>query len=403
MKRQAPIIFLLALIAALMGSYVTYSLYIQRDNPVQAEPTVKLASDKTGEKPENMALNNSVVGSDLIVKAVEKLGPSVVYITTRTNVPTSGKRIGPGHPGEYEDYFGPDDSYRGHRQKKGSGSGIIISEDGLILTNQHVIDNASNIRVKIDTSPDEKEKKARVYNAKVIGQDRLNDVAIIKVDAKNLKAAALGDSDRARVGEWVIAVGNPLGYEHTVTVGVLSFKGRDVRLALDREYPNLLQTDAAINPGNSGGPLANLRGEVIGMNTAINPVGTNISFAIPINKIKSIKDQLISNGKVVRAFIGIQMIPMDKAKADYLGMSKIAGILVYRVFRNTPAYIAGLKKGDVILEIDGKEVNSVRELQKKIRKMNVGQETILKIWRNRKLQTIRVKVAEMPDRSSLKR
>lgn len=397
MKRQALLMIILAMIAALMGSYLTYTWYIQTVYPVQAESPLASGSN-TANNTAKPAYNDPLVGSDVVVRAVEKLSPSVVFITTKARVSGPQSNLPPGLPDDF-DFFGPDG---GSQYKSGSGSGIIISEDGLILTNQHVVENAENIKVKIDTSVNGSKGESKTFDAKIIGEDRLTDVAILKIDATGLKAADLGDSDSLKVGEWVIALGNPLGYEHTVTVGVLSAKGRNLPIASDREYPNLLQTDAAINPGNSGGPLANLKGEVIGMNTVMSAQGQGIGFAIPINRIKTIKDQLIQRGKVVRAFIGIQMMPMDSAKADYLKMPESKGVLVYRVFQGTPAFNAGLIRGDVILEANGVKVSSPEELQKEIRNTDVGKEVEFKIWRNGAEGTVKVKVGEMPDPDSLR-
>lgn len=391
MKRNLLILVVIAFLAALLGSFVTYSCFIQKTNPVQAEPTIKPAPAV------QVAAGHSgqIIGSDAVVNASDKIGPSVVSITVQAKVAARTTRKNNGS-GERFFFFDPYDEYQfGPRERRGSGSGIILSSDGLILTNQHVIENADQIKVKIGT--DNNNGQLKEYDAKVIGQDKLTDVAIIKIDADNLTPAALGDSDTSRVGEWVIAVGNPLGYEHTVTVGVLSAKGRDLQTLGEREYPNLLQTDAAINPGNSGGPLANLQGEVIGMNTIISATGQGIGFAIPINRIKKIKDQLISNGRVVRAYIGIQMQPMDEAKAEYLGMSRVEGVLVFRVLKGTPADKAGLERGDVILEIDGEKINSPAELQKKVRDIKPGEKITLKVWRDKKVETVEAEVGEMPD------
>lgn len=402
MKRQALLIVVLVLIGSMLGSYFTYTWYIQKTNPVQAEPTKNPTT-----VPTLSDSRDTVIGSDAIVKAVEKISPSVVFITTRAVIERdrSGMFF-PNIPEEFKNHFFFFDPYEefqfGPKERTGSGSGIIISNDGLILTNQHVIENATNIKVKINLSADGSDKQSKIFDATVKGADKLNDVAIIKIDAKNLPAAMLGDSDKMKVGEWVIAVGNPLGYEHTVTVGVLSAKGRRIPF-MDREYPNLLQTDAAINPGNSGGPLANLKGEVIGMNTIISVSGQGLGFAIPINSIKRIKEDLITKGKVTRSFIGIQMMPMDESKATYLGMPKVEGVLVARVFDGTPAAQAGLKPGDVILEINGTKVNSTEELQTKIREMKVGQSLTLKIWRDKNFKNISLKVAEMPNPEELQR
>jgi len=402
MKKRLPIIILLVLIGALSGSYFTYTWYVNRGNTVEASPAI---TSSTVKYP--VISGNNFMTRDTVVKAVEKIGPSVVFITTKARVRTKrsgGIRVFPFFDeSQGKLFFDPyEEFYRGPRERRGSGSGIIISDDGLILTNQHVIDHARDITVKVDTSGNGNKEKIKEYDAKIVGEDKLTDVAIIRIDADNLPAAELGDSDKVRVGEWVIAVGNPLGYEHTVTIGVLSAKGRNLPTMYDREYPNLLQTDAAINPGNSGGPLANLDGEVIGMNTIVSASGQGIGFSIPINRIKKIKDQLISKGKVVRAFIGIQMLPMDDAKAEFLGMPKTGGVLVWKVFDDTPAYDAGLRKGDVIVEVEGETINSPEEFQKKVRSVEVGAMIMLKIWRDKSYKTVKIKVGEMPDIQTLK-
>jgi serine protease Do len=334
------------------------------------------------------------MGTNAVVDAVKKLSPSVVFITTRS-VFQPKSTMPRGVPDEFEKFFENPygDFFNQPKERQGSGSGIIISPDGLILTNQHVVDGADKISVKIDTAGDS--KKAQVYQAKLIGEDKLTDVAILKVEATNLPAAVLGDSDTTTIGEWVIAVGNPYGYEHTVTVGVLSARGRDLS-EMGREYPNLLQTDAAINPGNSGGPLANLRGEVIGVNTAIHRWGQGIGFAIPINRVREIKDMLVKDGKVVRPFIGINMMEVDEAKARYLDMPAAEGVLIYQLIKGSPADLAGLKRADVILSIDGKKVESPKDLQTAIRSRKVGDTIKLTIWRDKKKMDVEVKLAEMP-------
>ncbi len=386
MKKQVLLFAVLIVVGAMFGSFFTYSFFIKQ-TPAQAIPVTS---------PSNISMSSKplyIIGADAVVNAVKKLTPSVVYITTRSVFNSGG--VPPQVPEEFRWFFS--EPFNMPQVRKGSGSGIIITSDGKILTNQHVIEGADQILVKVDTNGSGRD---RTYKAKVIGSDKLTDIAILKIDATNLKAAVLGDSDKTQIGEWVIAVGNPYGYEHTVTVGVLSAKGRDLT-GMGREYPNLLQTDAAINPGNSGGPLANLKGEVIGVNTAIHRLGQGIGFAIPINRVKEIEKQLIANGRVIRPYIGIQMMEMDEAKAEYLDLPVVTGVLVYRVLSGSPADIAGLKRGDVILEVDGNKIDSPKDLQKAVRSHKVGDTVHLTVWRNKKKIKIKLKVAEMP--SSLTR
>lgn len=383
MKKKALIFLLLIALGAVLGSCFTYHNVVSNPPEASAQPKSPTSITGKGSAP-------GIMGANTVVEAVEKLSPSVVYITTKS-VFSPSVSVPRGIPDEFRWFFS--EPFDEPRERRGSGSGIIISEDGLILTNQHVIEGADQITVKVDANGDNNDEKS--FKAKVVGADKLTDIAVIKVDAKGLPAATLGDSEKTRIGEWVLAVGNPYGYEHTVTVGVLSAKGRDLT-GMGREYPNLLQTDAAINPGNSGGPLANLKGEVIGVNTAIHRFGQGIGFAIPINRVKEIKDELVEKGKVIRPYIGIQMMEMDEAKAEYLKMPIVEGVLVYKVLRNSPADEAGLQRGDVILKVDGKKVNSPQELQKAVRKHKVGDTVEMEIWRNEKRKKITLKVAEMP-------
>jgi len=390
MKKQAFLFALLVVISAMFGSFFTYSYFLKHPVLIEAQPTVTQNPEKTEQVP----LYGGIVGSEAVINAVKKLSPSVVYITTKSvfNPRKSiENQIPQDIPEEFRRFFLQ--PYDEPQERVGSGSGIIISSDGVILTNQHVIEGADQIIVAIDKGDGGKEK---TYKAKVIGVDKLTDIAVIKVDAEeDLPAATLGDSDKASIGEWVIAVGNPYGYEHSVTIGVLSAKGRDLS-GMGREYPNLLQTDAAINPGNSGGPLANLNGEVIGVNTAIHRYGQGIGFAIPINRVKEIMKDLVDKGKVIRPYIGINMMEMDEAKAKYLEMPLVEGVLVYQTIPHSPADKAGLKRGDVILEVNGKKVNSPSELQKLVRAHKVGDTVKLKIWRDKRKHDIELKVEEMP-------
>ncbi|MFP4496795.1 MAG: trypsin-like peptidase domain-containing protein [Vulcanimicrobiota bacterium] len=398
MKNKALIFIVLIILGVISGSVFTYYFYISEASSLKKIVNETAENPTAGEESEEIRMKVAqskpdIVGTNKVVDAVKILSPSVVFITTKS-VFGSESELPPGVPREFRDFFNP---YGVPKRRQGSGSGIIISEDGLILTNQHVIEGADQITVKIgDEANGDKEK---LYRAKVIGSDRLTDIAIIKIEAENLPAAKLGDSDRAQIGEWVVAVGNPYGYEHTVTVGVLSARRRDLS-DMGREYPNLLQTDAAINPGNSGGPLANLKGEIIGVNTAVHRTGQGIGFAIPINQVKKIKDQLIGNGKVVRPFIGIQMMEMDEAKANYLNMPEVAGVLIYRTVKNSPAQKAGLARGDVILEIDGKKVNSSKELQEIIRSYDIGDTVNIKVWRKDSRRDFQLKIEEMPSELS---
>ena len=292
----------------------------------------------------------------------------------------------------FEFFFGP----RAPRQQGGQkpvqesgGSGFIISRDGFVLTNNHVVDNANKVTVQLTDGPE--------ITAKVVGKDPETDVALLKIDGKDLPTVNLGDSEAIRVGDWVMAVGNPLMYSHTVTVGVISAKGRRLgSSALD----DFLQTDAAINFGNSGGPLVNLRGEVVGINTAItrsDPMGRTvegIGFAIPINLVKEQLDSLKSKGKVDRGWLGVTVQPLDKDAQDYFkqqfGIELKGGALVQSVEKDGPAGKAGLEKGDIVFSVDGQGVKDSRDLVRKVSILPPGKGVTLSLYREGKKKDIRM-------------
>ena len=270
------------------------------------------------------------------------------------------------------------------------GSGFIIDSDGSILTNNHVVENASKIVVKL---ADDQE-----YEAKVVGRDQKTDIAVIKINAKTaLTAANFGDSDTLEVGEWVVAIGNPFGLDSTVTSGIVSAKGRHIGQG---PYDNFIQTDASINPGNSGGPLLNLRGEVIGINTAIfSRTGGNIGigFAIPINLVKELLPQLRGKGKVVRGYLGVLIQKVTPEIAESLGMEKSQGALVANVSKEGPAEKAGVKVGDVIVEFDGKEVKDSGDLPIIVARTQVDKKVRMKVLRDKKETVLNVAVGELKD------
>lgn len=276
------------------------------------------------------------------------------------------------------------------KKQEGLGSGFIVDEDGYILTNNHVIQGVDKVLVKLMND----EKK---YEAKIVGIDARTDLALIKIDTgRRLPTITLGDSDTIEVGEWAIAVGNPMGLEETVTIGVISAKGRSVLGT--SPYEDFIQTDAAINPGNSGGPLVNIKGEVIGINTAIIApyVAQNIGFAIPINIAKKVFRELKSTGKVTRGFLGVYLQPLTEELATSFGLKETKGALVSDVMSNSPAEKAGLKPGDVILEFNGSPVSDARNLQNKVADAKVGEIANLVVWREKKKISISIKIAERP-------
>ena len=268
------------------------------------------------------------------------------------------------------------------KDQRGTGSGIIISDDGYILTNNHVVENAKSVKVALHDK--------RSYDATVVGTDPLTDLAVIKIDAKNLPTAYLGDSENLKVGQWVMAIGNPLSLTSTVTAGIVSAIGRGGLGLIKDTYgvENFIQTDAAINPGNSGGALVDLSGAVIGVNSAIasSNGGTYIGygFAIPINLAKSVAKDLIANGKVSRGYIGIKISEVDDAIAKSIGLDKPRGIMVQDVLPDGAAKKAGINPGDVILKIDGTEVDQTNELQSYIASKSAGTKVNLTLFRDGK-------------------
>lgn len=326
-----------------------------------------------------------------VINAVKQISPSVVNIDTK-----SMKRFeqGSGNPQMdkfFKEFFGHEFFFREFGEQiipqKGKGSGVIISADGLILTNDHVVRGADEVIVTLN------DKKQ--YKGEIKGGDRISDIAIIKIKAENLPVAKLGNSDNVEVGEWVIAVGNPYGYDNTVTAGVISGRGRQLSDGV-KEYQDLLQTDAAINPGNSGGPLVNLRGEVIGINTAIIPFAQGIGFAIPINLAKKIENELIVKGKVLRPYVGIMMQEMTPALAEYAGLKFKEGVIINSFVEGSPAEKANLKKGDIITEIDKQKVKTPDDVRSIIRSHKIGDELKFLVFRNGRYDAINVKVGEMP-------
>ena len=265
-------------------------------------------------------------------------------------------------------------------EQRGSGSGIIISADGYIVTNNHVVENASKVTVGLSDK--------RQFDATVVGTDPLTDLAVVKIDASNLPVAFLGNSDNLKVGQWVMAIGNPLSLSSTVTAGIVSAIGRG-QLGLIRDsygVENFIQTDAAINPGNSGGALVDLSGSVIGINSAIAAGGggtyIGYGFAIPVNLAKAVAQDLIAHGKVSRGYIGINIGEVDNAIAKSLGMDKPKGIIIQGIVEDGAASQADLKSGDIILEIDGREVNRPNELQSYVASLTAGTTVKLKIFRD---------------------
>ncbi len=294
------------------------------------------------------------LGPDTIPDIVANVSPAVVRIDT--TVQRNVRSYNPLFDDPFfRQFFG--DQLRIPSQpevKRGMGSGFIVSSDGYILTNEHVVSGADTIEVTLSN-------RNEPYTARLVGSDHDLDLAVLKIDAGSLPALSLGNSDSIRVGDWAIAIGNPYGLDHTVTIGVISAKGRPITIE-DRQYRNLLQTDASINPGNSGGPLLNLKGEVIGINTAINAQAQGIGFAIPSSTVKAVFDDLVNKGGVEHAWLGVYLQQVTQEIARYFGLESQSGALVASVVNGGPAARAGLQQGDVIVRYNGSEVSTPSNL-----------------------------------------
>lgn len=327
----------------------------------------------------------------VFVGVAERLKPSVVNINTTQKVQTR-RRPEPHFRGPFREFFGEEFFERFFNlprefESRSLGSGVIVDGKGFILTNNHVVERATEIRV---TLVDE-----RTFEAKVIGTDSKTDLAVIQIEgAKDLQPATLGDSDKIRTGEFVIAIGNPFGLSHTVTIGVVSATGRaGMGLAA---FEDFIQTDASINPGNSGGPLLNIDGEVIGINSAIVATGQGIGFAIPINLAKEIMEQLIKTGRVTRGWLGVVIQPLTEELAEQFGVKPGAGVLIADVVEGGPADEAGVKTGDVVEMFAGMSVTDVRLLQRLVASVRPGKSVQVKVKRQKEDLTLTVTVGEMP-------
>jgi serine protease Do len=333
---------------------------------------------------------------DSFADLAEKLMPSVVNISTTQTIKTKGNQLPfkfpPGSPFEemFKDFNQPTE-----RKASSLGSGFIINKNGTIVTNNHVINNAEDIVVKVGD---------KEYKAKVLGADPYSDLAVLKIDANVIfTPVKFGNSDKARVGDWVVAIGNPFGLGGTVTSGIISARNRDINLT---RYDDFIQTDASINQGNSGGPLFNLNGDVIGINTAIIAPGRSgsigIGFAIPANAASNVITQLIKYGETKRGWLGVRIQQVTKEIADVEKLKNTEGALVASVGEKSPAEKAGLKPGDIILKFDGKKIDTMRALPKIVSNTKVGKTVVLEIWRNKKLITKKLTLGRLESSEDFK-
>jgi Do/DeqQ family serine protease len=348
--------------------------------------------------PESQRLLRAL--EDAFVSVADRATPSVVNVSvklkrgaTPEGAPT------PEMEERFREYFGPELFERFFKRRppreegRSAGSGVIVDARGYILTNNHVVENAAEVEVRLSDD--------RKFKATVVGRDARTDLAVLKVESPGgpLPVATLGDSDRLRVGQWAIAIGNPFGLDRTVTAGIISATGRThVGVAT---YEAFIQTDASINPGNSGGPLLNLDGRVVGINTAIVSSGQGIGFAIPINMARDIMTQLIVRGRVVRGWLGVVIQELTPELAAGFGAKEDAGVLVAEVMKDGPADGAGLRPGDVIVGFAGTPIKDVTDLQKRVAAVEPGRPTPMAVLRDRKTLTLTVKVGEQPTDEAL--
>jgi serine protease Do len=373
-----------ALGAAALGMVLTGGLGITPEGT--AQPAAEQAAAPASPAPP--------AGYPDFAALAERVMPSVISVITTDTVSRSEMRQYHRDIDPFDFFFGPNQNPDRMRPpvRRGAGSGFFIAEDGLAITNNHVVEGADKIEVRL--ASDELVK----LSAKVVGRDPATDLAIIKVEGKvPFSPLKLGDSEALRVGEWVMAVGNPLNMPHTVTAGVVSAKGRQLGLSPETtSFENFIQTDAAINLGNSGGPLVNLRGEVVGINTAINAAGQNIGFAVPVNTLKAVLPQLKEKGKVVRGYLGVNIQNVTEDIQEAFSLTSREGAFVQSVEEGGPADKAGVKKGDTIVAVDGKPIKETRALIDAVSAMPPERKVAIDVLRDGKRRSLTVTLGERP-------
>ncbi len=382
----------------LLGAGATFAgSYFLSRHSASTEATAIPASSETdlqvGIAP--TALPPATEGGNFVTAAVQEVGPAVVRINASRNAiaqlpeALNNPRL--------RQFFGSQLPERQQRVERGTGSGFIISSDGQILTNAHVVEGADRVEVVL--------QDGRRLEGEVLGTDSVTDVAVIQVAAENLPTVTLGDSDQLRPGEWAIAIGNPLGLDSTVTTGIVSATGRSSsEVGVPDKRVEFIQTDAAINPGNSGGPLLNASGQAIGMNTAIIQGAQGLGFAIPINTAQRIAEQLIATGKADHPFLGIEMVTLTPEMKENINANPSAGftveeeqgVLIARVLDNSPADRAGLQAGDLIVAIEGRTITDASDVQQAVAKGEIGGELRLELRRDRQTVVATVQPGELP-------
>ena len=372
---------LLLVLSGIIGGFIgiaLYSSFIDNSNGTNNSDVPGKLTNYTVEKVELPTFDFSYIA--------DKISPTVVHIKTKVEVAQQDMGIPKNHP--FYEFFQPFEGYNAPRM--GSGSGVIISDNGYIVTNNHVIDNADEIEVSLHDK--------RSFDAEVIGRDPQTDLAVIKIDAEDLPFLKYGNSDDLKVGEWVLAIGNPFNLTSTVTAGIVSAKARNINL-LNKEYSieSFIQTDAAVNPGNSGGALVNIKGELVGINTAIasrSGAYEGYAFAVPANLVTKVVDDIMEYGKVQRGYLGIRIGEVTEEIADEAKLDKIQGVYVHSVMENSAAEEAGLKGGDIITKINDKEVNSSPELQELVSRNRPGDDISVTYMRKGKEYETKAKLKD---------
>lgn len=397
--KQPAIYLMLPLVGA--GTAVMGDRWLSSSNPVPVvQPAIAQAAETQVAQSRTGAIF-SATDPNFIVAAVERVGPAVVRINSSRTVKTQVPPIF--NDPFFRQFFGSElPDAPSTRVERGTGSGFIINGEGLILTNSHVVNGADTVSVRL--------KDGREFQGKVLGQDPVTDVAVVKIQANNLPVVTIGNSDQLRPGEWAIAIGNPLGLDNTVTAGIISATGRtSAEVRVPDKRVSFIQTDAAINPGNSGGPLLNQRGEVIGMNTAIIGGGAQgLGFAIPINTAQKISQQLIATGKVNHPYLGIRMTTLTPELKKQINSDREAnltvqddrGILIFSVMKNSPATRAGLRAGDVIKKINGQAVETAEQVQNAVEASAVGGSLQVEVNRNGRSTTVAVQPGAFPTQTA---
>ncbi len=394
LPRQKPLILALLVTAAFAGGYALRPM-LKDDKPLPT-PAVPAAPPASQTAPAVPPETPKIAADFADFAAIAAgAGPAVVNISTRVD-PAKAKpdaEENPQNAPEGDDpflpFFGPQESPKNPVPQEGMGSGFIVRADGVVLTNAHVVNGATEVTVKL--------QDRREFKAKVVGVDKLSDTAVLKIEGNNLPVVPIGNPNTTRVGEWVMAIGSPFGFENTVTAGIVSAKARSLP---EEGYVPFIQTDVAVNPGNSGGPLLNTQGEVIGINSQIYTSSggyQGLSFAIPIDVALDVERQILEKGRVTRGRIGVSVQDLSQGLAESFGLEKPEGALVGMVPPEGPGAKAGIKPGDVILALNGEKVIDSRELPPKVAILKPGSDAVLKIWRDGKAVDLKVTIAELDD------